>query len=461
MSTMDRRQALKHLLCATASSALFTSLAGKFSLAQAATGSGRTLLGNDYRALVCVFQYGGNDAINMVVPRDAAGYGTYSAARGGLALPVDSLLQLTPSLPPAGGGSFGLHPGMQGLQNLFNTGKAAIVANVGPLLYPITKAQYQAGQVPVPAQLFSHSDQQVLWQTPSADTLTRRGWGGRLADLFFSSNANQQLSMNISIDGENVFQSGNSIVPYFVGQSGAEGIHFIEDEPWNAPRRAAFMALRDASYGHAMQREYASRVRRAMDNEAMITNALAGAPPLTVAFPDTALGRQLRMVARLISARDTLQMTRQIFFVAQGGYDTHATQLDDHPELMSDLSASVSAFYAAMGSLSLGHQVTTFTASDFGRTLTSNGDGTDHGWGAHHWVIGDAVQGGRIVGSMPNLTVGGPDDADWGQIIPTLAVDQYAATLATWYGLGNDDRALVFPNLTRFSTPNLGFMAPA
>lgn len=456
---MDRRQAIKHLLCATASSALFTSLAGKFSLAQAAAGaSPRTLLGSGYKALVCVFQYGGNDAINMVIPRDGTGYGVYAGSRSALAIPQNELLQLSPGVPPAGGGSYGLHPGMEGLQNLFNSGRAAVVANVGPLLYPITKAEYQASSVPVPAQLFSHSDQQVLWQTPTADASDRRGWGGRLADLFYSSNINQQLSMNISIDGENVFQSGNSIVPYFVGQNGAEGIYFVNEEPWNAPRRNAFLALRDATQGHALQREYAGRVRRAMDNETMVSAALNSAPALTTIFPDTNLGRQLRMVARLISARSALQMDRQIFFVGQGGYDTHDGQLTDHPQRLADLSASLTAFYDSMSTMGLGDQVTSFTASDFGRTLTSNGDGTDHGWGSHHFVVGDAVQGARIIGAMPDLTVGGPDDADWGQIIPQLAVDQYAATLSSWYGMSDTDRALVFPNLSRFNSPNLGFM---
>ena len=264
--------------------------------------------------------------------------------------------------------------------------------------------------------------------------------------------------MNISIDGENVFQAGNTVVPYFVGDDGVQGVYFVNEEPWNAPRRNAFLALRDLNHGHAMQREYAARMRRAMDNEAMVTAALAGAPPLTVSFPNTAIGRQLRMVARLISARSALQMDRQIFFVGQGGYDTHASQLNDHGPLLGNLSAALSAFYAAMTSLNLGSDVTTFTASDFGRTLSINGDGTDHGWGSHHLVIGDAVRGGRIYGTPPNLTVGGPDDADWGQVIPTLSVDQYAATLASWYGLSNDDRALVFPNLGRFASPNLGFM---
>ncbi len=456
---MNRRDALRHLLCATASSAMFTSLAGKLSLAQAAVpAKNRALLGGGYRALVCVFQYGGNDAFNMLVPTNGTGYAQYNASRAALAIPQNQLLPLTPAAPPAGGGSFGLHPSMSGLQTLFNSGKAAIVSNVGPLLYPITKAQYQAGSVPVPAQLFSHSDQQVLWQTPAAETANRRGWGGRLADLFSASNPNQQLSMNISIDGENVFQAGNAVVPYFVGDDGVQGVYFVNEEPWNAPRRNAFLALRDLNHGHAMQREYAARMRRAMDNEAMVTAALAGAPPLTVTFPDTAIGRQLRMVARLISARGALQMDRQIFFVGQGGYDTHASQLNDHAPLLGNLSAALSAFYAAMSSLNLGSDVTAFTASDFGRTLSINGDGTDHGWGSHHLVIGDAVRGGRIYGTPPNLTVGGPDDADWGQVIPTLSVDQYAATLASWYGLSNDDRALVFPNLGRFASPNLGFM---
>ena len=456
---MNRRDALRHLVCATASSAMFTSLAGKLSLAQAAVpAKNRALLGGGYRALVCVFQYGGNDAFNMLVPTNGTGYAQYNASRAALAIPQNQLLPLTPAAPPAGGGSFGLHPSMSGLQTLFNSGKAAIVSNVGPLLYPITKAQYQAGSVPVPAQLFSHSDQQVLWQTPAAETGNRRGWGGRLADLFSSSNPNQQLSMNISIDGENVFQAGNTVVPYFVGDDGVQGVYFVNEEPWNAPRRNAFLALRDLNHGHAMQREYAARMRRAMDNEAMVTAALAGAPPLTVSFPNTAIGRQLRMVARLISARSALQMDRQIFFVGQGGYDTHASQLNDHGPLLGNLSAALSAFYAAMTSLNLGSDVTTFTASDFGRTLSINGDGTDHGWGSHHLVIGDAVRGGRIYGTPPNLTVGGPDDADWGQVIPTLSVDQYAATLASWYGLSNDDRALVFPNLGRFASPNLGFM---
>ncbi|MCB1606574.1 MAG: DUF1501 domain-containing protein [Xanthomonadales bacterium] len=458
---MKRRDLLLRSLQCAAGSAAFTALSGKLQLANAATlqrPKSRMLAGGDYRALVCIYLYGGNDAFNMVVPT-GSGYAQYATARADLAIPEGELLPLSPVVPPTGGGSFGTHPGMPELQSLFNSQRAAIVANTGPLLYPITKAEYTNGTVPVPAQLFSHSDQTVLWQTPQAETQNRRGWGGRLADLFYSTNVNQQLSMNISVSGENVFQSGETIVPYFVSTQGAEAIHFVEDVPWLAERRAAFLALRDGTYAHPLQREYVRRMTRAMDNQAMITSALDGAPPLATAFPDTYLGRQLRMVARLLSARSSLQMTRQIFFVAAGGYDTHDAQLGDHADHLAELSGAISAFYNATVELGLDQQVTSFTASEFGRTLSINGDGTDHGWGSHHLVVGGAVNGGRIYGTPPDLTIDGPDDAGWGQIIPTQSVDQYAATLSTWYGLSDSDRDMVFPNLSRFSSPNLGFMA--
>ncbi|MCB1633448.1 MAG: DUF1501 domain-containing protein [Xanthomonadales bacterium] len=456
---MNRRELLRKTLCATAGSAMFTALGGKLQLAHAAVKSGRVLDGVDYRALVCVFLYGGNDSFNMLVPRDTPHYNVYATGRGGLAIPQGDLLPLTSLNAASDGGLYGLHPSMAGLQGLFGSGRAALVSNVGPLLAPITKTQYQNGSVPVPAQLFSHSDQQVLWQTPQAATANRRGWGGRLADLFSSTNPNQQLSMNISLAGENIFQAGESVVPYFVSTDGAEGFNFVT-QPWEQERRQTFLALRDASYAHPLQRQYASVVRRAMDNEVMVNAALSGAAPLTTAFPDTYLGRQLRMVARLISARGALQMQRQIFFVGVGGYDTHDNQLTDHTNLLAELSGGLQAFYSATVEMGLEDSITSFTASDFGRTLSINGDGTDHGWGGHQIVVGGAVRGQRYYGQFPNLTVEGPDDAGWGQIIPTTSVDQYAATLARWYGLPDSDRSMVFPNLGNFATPDLGFMNP-
>jgi uncharacterized protein (DUF1501 family) len=458
---MKRRDFIQRSLCATAGSALFTSLAGKLGLAHAATSASGHLLGADYRALVCVYLYGGNDAFNLLVPTAGAEYSEYAQARGALALPAGSLLPLNPLLPPTGGGSYGLAPQLPRLAALFNQAQSplAIAANVGPLLYPVTQAQYQAGSVPVPSQLFSHSDQTVTWQKPAADLQIRRGWGGRLADMFFASNPNPQLSMNISVDGENVFQAGNTVVPYFVGQNGAESIPFVDAQPWNAERRAVFTALRDAPHGHAMQRQYAAVMRRSMQNGSQINAALAAATPLATVFPDNHLGRQLRMVARLVNARAGLQMQRQIFFVGLGGFDTHATQLADHADRLDELDRALAAFHGATVEMGLADAITTFTASEFGRTTSVNGDGTDHGWGSHHLILGGGVNGRRIYGRMPRLAVGGPDDAGWGQIIPTLAVDQYAATLARWYGVPAGEMATVFPNIGRFDQADLGFMA--
>ncbi len=454
----NRRDFVRRALCATASSAMFGSLFGKLSLAHAAVP--RRLAGTDYRALVCVFMYGGNDSLNMLVPTDAPHYSIYNTSRSGLALPNNgALLNLSGLNAPSDGATYGLQSTMTGLRDLFNIQrKAAVVANVGPLLYPVTKTQYQNGSVPLPEQLFSHSDQQVCWQSPNSDSTDRLGWGGKLADLFFSSNTNQTLSMNISLDGENVYQAGAQVSPYFMNSGGTESIWAIDNNSWNDRRRTAFNALVNAAQSNPLERAYSAGIKRSIAVEQQITAALAAAPALATPFPNTDIASQLKMVARLISARMTLGMSRQIFFVSLGGFDTHDAQLENHPVLMGNLSAAISAFYAATVELGVANSVTTFTASDFGRTLSSNGDGTDHGWGAHHWVVGGAVDGGKFYGSFPNLTSGGPDDADWGQIIPSTSVDQYAATLSKWYGLADTDRSLMFPNLGRFASPNLGFM---
>jgi uncharacterized protein (DUF1501 family) len=461
---MQRRQFIKNALCAAAGSALFTGFAGKLSLAQAAVGT-RRLLGADYRALVCVYLYGGNDSFNMLVPRSGSQYTGYAASRAALAIPAANLLPLTPVAAPSDGGSYGFHPSMPQLAALFNQTNSplAVAANVGPLLYPIDKTQYQNKSVPVPAQLFSHADQSSIWQQATADLTVPRGWGGLLADMFHASNTNQQLSMNVSVDGQNVFQTGNQIIPYFVSQAGAQDIAFIDTsdgQTWNADRRAAFIALRDGPHANALQGEYARIMHRSMDNGALINSALSGETALATAFPaNNDLADQLRMVARLINVRAALGMQRQIFFVGLGGFDTHDTQLDDQAARLGELDGALAAFHAATVEMGLADAVTTFTASDFGRTTSINGDGTDHGWGSHHLVMGGAVNGGRMHGTMPNLAPDSADDADWGQIIPTASVDQYAATLATWYGVPSGELTTIFPNVNRFATADLGFMS--
>lgn len=495
MSRIRRREFLHSCLKATAVSAAFGSILGKLQLAQAA--APRLLAGSDYRALVCIYLHGGNDCFNMVVPR-GAGYSQYQSRRGALAVPQAQLLPLTPITAPQGGGEFGLHPQMSGTQQMFNSGRAAIIANVGPLVRPMSKPLYQQAGTPRPAQLFSHSDQTVLWQAPRADTPDRTGWGGRLADIFAASNPNQVLSMNVSLDGDNVFQAGVQVSPYFMSAQGVEEISFIRTgapncadggEGWNRRRCLAFNALLNHSHSHPFERAYADKTRRALQTTEQVAAALAQVPandPVFRPFWDAfglawnpsnlvalpRLGAQLLMVARMIRARDLLQMQRQLFYAGLGGFDTHDRQLEDHPGLLRQLSQAVKGFYDVLESPSfnLGDKVTTFTASEFGRTLSINGSGTDHGWGGHHLVFGGAVAGRAIYGRMPSLapSASNPDDAGWGQVIPTLSSDQYAATLARWYGLSDADRATIFPNLQHMTGsllsiagPDLGFMAPA
>ncbi len=458
---MNRRDFLRRsVLGAAASGALFSQF-GTLRLAHAAAAAKGL---PDFKALVCVFLYGGNDAFNMIVPRDIATHDVYSASRGGglvIAREDAVAMALDPLFVPDGGGDYGMHPSMGGLRSLFISGQCAVVANVGPLLYPISKAELEAGSVPTPPQLFSHSDQQLHWETSWPDSVERNGWAGRVADAMIEANDNLQIPACISLSGANTLQVGRTVQPYFMGAYGSESIFFTQGE-WQQNRRASFEAIRQlgaADGSHVFERAYAGIMRRALDTHELVSAALAATPVPATAFPDSYLGAQLRMVARLIAARSRLGMSRQIFFVSDGGYDTHDNQLDQQAALLSNLSASLSAFHAATVELGVVNSVTSFTASDFGRTVSVNGDGTDHGWGAHHLVVGGAVQGRRFYGRMPDLTFEGPDDAGWGQIIPTTSVDQYAGTLARWFGVSDSDlHSLVLPNLGRFTTDDLGFM---
>ena len=463
---MKRRDFLRRSLCGFAGLGAYGAAGtlGNLKLLSAAMAAGNLGKGvPDYKALVCVFQYGGNDPFNTIIPRDNATHSDYLAARGALAIgQVDANgLPLNPLSAPAGGGEYGLHPGMQRLQGLFNGGQCAVVANVGPLLHPISKTEYQNGSVPVPPQLFSHDDQSFQWQTAWPDSATSTGWAGRMADAMIAANGSSQVSMCMSLAGSNTWQVGNVVQPYFVGAYGLENVFFIDGE-WQQQRRDSFNAIRQLAaspQAPLFERAYAGIMDRALTNHALIQAALDSTPELATVFPDNYLGAQLRMVARMISIRAALGMQRQIFFVADGGYDTHDDQLAQHAALLPNLSACLGAFYDATVELGVASDVTSFTASDFGRTLSVNGDGTDHGWGSHHFVIGGGVNGGHFYGTMPSLVNEGPDDAGWGQIIPTTAVDQHAATLARWFGVSTGDLGDVLPNIGRFASSDLGFMA--
>jgi uncharacterized protein (DUF1501 family) len=410
---------------------------------------------SDYRALVCLYLYGGNDGFNLVVPTDAVGYGTYAASRQSLAVPLASLLPISPANPQ--GGSWGLHSKLTELVPLFSSGKLAIVGNVGSLVQPTTKAQIASNTAVLPFQLFSHYDQTYQWMTSVAHDSAATGWCGRVAEELAAWHGPGPLPINISLDGVNRMQIGPNSSPYTLGSDGPIELDGFDDVS-GAARKAAFQSLLQAGYTNHFHKAYAGVQQEAMAIESSLSAALAAAPPLATVFPNSYLGKQLAMVAKAISIQAALGKQRQIFFVARGGFDTHDAQNQAQPNLFADVSKCLAAFYAALIELGYENSVTTFTASDFGRTLSSNGKGSDHGWGSHHLVLGGAVNGGDLYGTMPSLSLEGPDDVGGGRLIPTTAVDQYAATLGKWLGVPAGDLPLVFPNLSKFAAPTLGFL---
>ncbi|MEP7015838.1 MAG: DUF1501 domain-containing protein [Verrucomicrobiota bacterium] len=413
---------------------------------------------NDYKALVCLFLYGGNDANNVLVPSDTAPYNTYAAARGNLAIPRASLRPLT--ITSGDGRNYGLHPNLTEVANLFNQGKLTMVANVGTLVAPTTRTDYINGTAAVPRNLFSHEDQSVQWMTSVPDRGDiRTGWGGRSADLLASLNGNSNVSLALSIAGTNTFEVGNTVVPYLISPDGSLGLTGVGGSTNDQIRINGFKRLLNLPHNKLFEAAYADTMSRSIAENETLSGALNGVPPLQTPFPNTDLGRQLAMVAKLIAARTNLGMQRQIFFCAVGGYDTHGDQLAAQSGLLTELSGGMNAFYSATVELGVAPSVTTFTASDFGRTLPTNGGGSDHGWGSHQFVMGGAVAGHRLYGTFPTLAVNGPDDTEDGRWIPTTSVDEFSATIARWFGVANSDMPTVFPNIGRFANPNLGFLA--
>jgi uncharacterized protein (DUF1501 family) len=427
-------------------------------------------LPSDYKALVCLFLAGGNDANNMIVPFDTAGYTAYASAagRGAIALPRNQLLGITPKT--GDGREWALHSSLNadvantnntGLKSLFDSGQMAVIGNVGTLVVPTTKQQYTARSVPLPPQLFSHNDQQVEWQSSVPDKPFSTGWGGRVADLVDAMNSSSSVSMSISLNGQNSFQVGKKIVQFAVNPGGAISLTGSSTSATTAAglRTRAQNDLLASQNGNLFEAAFAGMTTNAISDSALLSGILSGNPPFTTTFSGTSLGQQLRTIARLIAAGPQLGLKRQIFFARIGGWDLHDAQLGAHANLFADVSRNVSAFYRATVELGCADQVTTFTSSDFGRTFNTNGDGSDHGWGSNHFVVGGAVKGGDIYGTMADLTIRGPDDASTrGSWIPTTSVDEYAATLATWFGVSATNLPVVLPNIGRFAKNNLGFI---
>ena len=447
MTRMNRRTILKASVAAAFASRPGITFAQSFAT---------TAPFSDYRALVCVFMFGGNDSFSMVVPRSDAEYNVYAASRQNLALAQSDLLPINPLTTD--GADYGLHPSMAGIQNLFEAGHAAVVTNVGPLIEPTTKDQYMNRSVALPSQLFSHNDQQDQWHTLKGNAQSKTGWAGRIADLIKTNVSGQQLATNASLFRNTAFQSATDTVAYVMGPSGPVPFQGFGDEGIFLEQRHAFERIIGADYGSIYERAFAEVQKRAVRAAGLVGAAIAGAPTLSTVFPQSQLGTQLQTVARLIAVRDRLAMERQIFFVATGGFDTHDDQLKNQPGLIGNVSDCMAAFYDATTELGVADSVTSFTQSDFGRTLTSNGDGTDHGWGGIQLVVGDAVRGRELYGAFPRLEIGGPDDVGGGRMIPTTSADQYAATLARWFGIEAQDLAQVAPNIGNFAQSDLGFL---
>jgi uncharacterized protein (DUF1501 family) len=415
----------------------------------------------DYKALVCVFLFGGNDGNNTVIPLDAAGYGQYAAIRpatSGINLPQASLLPIQPNDSAS---PFGLHPSLPDLQTLFNQNRMAILANVGTLLQPTTQAQYAAGLRPL--SLYSHADQQAQWQSAVSSAASGTGWGGRIADKVAPMNAASGFPVVTSLDGAVLFTSGASAIPLSIPATGSFALSGYSGSTAASARMNAVRQLLAQASGNALVVGASDIGAQALDLSATVNPILANAnstiAPLFVNLK-TSTANQLYQVAKLIEARAATGAARQIFFVQLGSFDTHGDQLNRQQNLFEELSPALKAFYDATVALGVASQVTTFTLSDFGRTLQpASGGGTDHAWGSHHFIIGGAVQGGKIYGRYPQLALGGPDDAEKeGRWLPSCSVDQYGATLARWFGVATTDLDSVFSNLASFSTTDLGFM---
>ncbi len=435
----------------------------------------------DYKAIVCIFMLGGNDYANTVTPYDTVEYNKYLTLRGSTLSHAQSSLTNT-ALTPLNAATFGgtdlgtrqyaLAPGLINLSStpaatpnrktlvqLFDSERLAVLLNVGTLVQPTTKAQYQNKSVPLPPKLMSHNDQQSVWQS-SAGEGANSGWGGRIGDLFAASNTNSTFTC-ISVSGNAVYLSGKSAVQYQVSTGGSVAVNAIKTPMFGSAAIASTLrSMITATSANVYEAEHSRIMKRSLDANDQLTSALLANPlPVNATFDSTnSLEAQLKMVAQIIAARNSLSAKRQVFFVSLGGFDTHDNLTVDHAALMSKVGSAMSRFDNALTELGVQNQVTSFTASDFGRTLTGNGDGSDHGWGSHHLIMGGAVKGKRFYGLPPAVANNGPDDIGQGRLVPTSSVDQLAGTLATWFGVPSSDFQMVLPNLTNFTNKNLGFV---
>ena len=399
----------------------------------------------DYRALVCVLLAGGADSFNLLVPRNSIDHGEYQSRRGDLALDVNSLLPIGAT---QGAVEFGLHPSLEGMHSLFERGHGAWLSNIGPLVEPTTAASFREGQVDLPLGLFSHADQISSWQTVDPGVRTTAGFGGRLGDILISQNSDQPLATSISLAGSNVFQSGQLSSSYSI--NAGDGVRSIGGYEDSDVFRSALDRLIAEDRGNTLRRAYAGKLESAITTGNVFREALAQAPDLNTTFATDPFSSAMAQIARVMSIREQLSANRQTFFVTYGGWDHHEDTLGQMSSMLPALDQGLSQFYAALEELGISHQVTAFTISDFGRTLTSNGKGSDHGWGGQSWVMGGAVNGGQIFGSFPSMDADNPLDVGRGRFIPTTSVDALYAEFSRWMGVEPLDYPNLLPNYAKF-----------
>ncbi|MEI6533855.1 MAG: DUF1501 domain-containing protein [Verrucomicrobiaceae bacterium] len=427
---------------------------------------------NEYRALVCLFLSGGNDSFNMLVPRDPAAYATYQSSRSNLTLTPAQLIDINPIGLP----NFAVHSGMPEVASLFQNGHASFVANVGTLIEPVqNRTQVAQSLKQLPLGLYSHSDQSEQWQTGIPHSRSGIGWGGRVADILKSLNTNQLVPMNISLDGGNVWQTGDTTAEYAITTGGAVGLanYKYAWQQYDTVNQALSQGVDcqlAQQYSNLLEQTFNTRKKQAMDAYNVFANATSASLPNGITFPATYIGSRLAMVAKAIQGRAGLGATRQTFFIQRGGWDHHSGVLANQAIMLPEVSAAIGVFYDCMAALGIQNKVTLFTASDFGRTLTSNGQGSDHAWGSNQIVVGGAVNGKRIYGQYPDLAINpdvgtevNPLDTGRGRFIRTTSCDQFFAELALWLGVSASDLPLILPNIGNFyspgsASPPLGFM---
>ncbi|MCF7560917.1 DUF1501 domain-containing protein [Sabulilitoribacter multivorans] len=461
---ISRRKFLGQSCSALGYTTLFSSLINlKAIAATAMDNSPLVTAGGDYKALVCLMLAGGNDSFNMLIPKGNNEYNEYATTRSNLAIPQNDVLQINPNTTD--GRTFGLHPSMPDVRQLFDNGNLAFLSNVGTLIEPSTKTDIKNGIVKTPLGLFSHSDQVQQWQTGRPHERTNIGWGGRIAELVQSMNSNQNISMNVSLKGTNLFQRGNEVIPYAISNQGSIGISgYNGQNRFNQLRTQALNTMLERDYQDIFKNTYKNTIKSSNDSSLEFQSAIDEVSDFSTIMPEyNNLAAQLRMVAKTIASRDTLGFSRQTFFVQVGGWDHHDELLLSQASKLAVVNDALKYFNDVMTELSISDCVTLFSVSDFARTLTSNGNGTDHAWGGNAFMMGGAVNGKEIYGDYPTLALNSSVDLQDGVIIPTTAADLYIAELALWFGVPASELSTILPNLENFydvnsGQPPIGFM---